>query len=205
MKYYTGDAEDILVIELCERGDLLGYIRRCADAGARIPESLIWSTISQISQALLIAHSRDIVHADVKPQNVFLTDNGIKLGDYGLSDKVRSPYLLYGPAGTEDYEAPELLHHEGYNHQVDLWGVGCVVYEMAACRPYCTIPRDQILQQQFDFEVYTSAQMDVVRERGYSEELCSVIVECLRNYPQDRPTAKQIYEFSQQQLLFAYD
>lgn len=72
-----------------------------------INEALIWKVVFQMSYGLLMAHDKGIVHADIKPQNIFLTNEGIKLGDYGLANRLRPDgQLLLDPAGTEDYEAP---------------------------------------------------------------------------------------------------
>lgn len=212
--YYIGKSQDILVMELCSRGDLLGYIRQCVTARAVVPEAYVWTTLAQLAYAVFSCHSNGIVHADLKPQNVFLTDHGIKLGDFGLSNKFcenidehmhllsrnnshsslsDEQFLLDGPAGTEDYEAPELLHKLRYNHAIDIWGFGCVAYELAACQPFINLPRKIISSRTFAWTRYVETKLLALKQRGYSTSLIQLIYECLSPHPRNRPKTRQLY------------
>jgi Tol biopolymer transport system component len=103
---------------------------------------------TQIARGLAAAHDRHIVHRDLKPENVFLTTDGtVKILDFGLA-RTTSPAAFTGmdsptvaPAtqpgtvlGTVGYMAPEQVRGEAADHRADLFGLGCVIYEMITGR-----------------------------------------------------------------------
>ena len=85
-----------------------------------------------VALALCHCHDRDVVHRDVKPENVFLDDGGLAvLGDFGLANTL--PYgsglTLKTLCGTNDFLAPEVAAGRGYDHAVDFWALGVVAFE----------------------------------------------------------------------------
>ena len=89
----------------------------------------------EICLALEAIHEKGIVHADLKPCNFLLsgTDMVIKLTDFGISQIMSSGYnFLYEHACTLPYASPEVLQGQRYNSKTDIWGLGCIIYEMIA-------------------------------------------------------------------------
>ena len=95
--------------------------------------SLTFSLLSQVCDALHFAHQRGIVHGDIKPSNLLVTQEGtVKLADFGLARLTGSREAeTYVPMGTPEYAAPELWQ-EGVvmDHRADLYSLGCLFYEM---------------------------------------------------------------------------
>tara|TARA_B100001093_G_scaffold449563_1_gene455832 strand:- start:1562 stop:2434 length:873 start_codon:yes stop_codon:yes gene_type:complete len=95
------------------------------------------SISADVARALAYLHNRKpnyIIHRDVKPQNILLTASmKAKVTDFGISlfrtDKT-SPYKMTGETGTYRYMAPEVLRSEKYDHKVDIWSFGMVMYHM---------------------------------------------------------------------------
>jgi serine/threonine protein kinase len=93
--------------------------------------------IEQVASALDAAHAQGLLHRDVKPGNVLLEgtpdERTAYLTDFGLSKHVLSTSGLTRAGqwvGTVDYAAPEQLQAMDLNHQVDVYALGCVLYEM---------------------------------------------------------------------------
>ncbi len=134
-----------LVLEFIEGETLADRIRR---GPMSIAESI--AAAEQIAEALEAAHDRGIVHRDLKPSNVALTRGGqVKILDFGLA-KVReardaeggishSPTITAVSAGvilgTAAYMSPEQATGRDADHTTDIWGFGCVLYEMLTGRP----------------------------------------------------------------------
>jgi len=132
-----------IVTELLE-GETL---RRVLRHGPPPPVSAVaWSL--GIAQGLAAAHSRNVVHRDLKPDNVFLTtDNRVKILDFGLAkileteiaDEEETAALSSDTAagtllGTMGYMAPEQLRGDPVDTRTDVFAFGCVLYEMLSGR-----------------------------------------------------------------------
>ncbi|XP_017088363.2 serine/threonine-protein kinase fused [Drosophila bipectinata] len=93
--------------------------------------------IGHLVSALYYLHANRILHRDLKPQNVLLDKNmHAKLCDFGLArNMTMGTHVLTSIKGTPLYMAPELLAEQPYDHQADLWSLGCIAYESLAGQP----------------------------------------------------------------------
>ncbi|MBO0824063.1 MAG: serine/threonine protein kinase, partial [Actinobacteria bacterium] len=100
------------------------------------PLPLAWAAgiAGQVAAVLALAHEREILHRDIKPQNVMLTRDGTaKILDFGVARIIRERTTTTGvTVGTPGYIAPELLDNQPATPQADLYGLGCLLYEMLA-------------------------------------------------------------------------
>ena len=81
--------------------------------------------------ALGYLHDRNIVHRDIKSENIIVQENGyIKLIDYGLSRKIQEDELTMSFCGTADYLAPETIRKLGSDKAIDWWALGILMYEL---------------------------------------------------------------------------
>ncbi|MDP9235791.1 MAG: alpha/beta fold hydrolase [Chloroflexota bacterium] len=128
------DSRPFLVSEYIAGGDL----RQLLLKRGRLPFAEALAVGSDIARALAVAHARGVVHRDVKPLNVWLTEDGAaKLGDFGLAFSIdRTRMTIAGTVmGTATYMAPEQARGEPADARTDLYALGVMLYEMVCGRP----------------------------------------------------------------------
>jgi serine/threonine protein kinase len=107
--------------------DLRDYMQ-----SSKMTQDNILCIIYQLVEALMILHKLQYLHSDIKPENIMWkysksTNNDIVLIDYGLSKKI--PVMHNNISGTYSFIAPEIIHSGTYNGAVDVWALGCTIYE----------------------------------------------------------------------------
>ena len=101
-----------------------------------VAEDRIKTYVYQLVKSMDHMHRNGIFHRDIKPENILIMDDCLKLADFGSCRGIYSkqPYTEY--ISTRWYRAPECLLTDGYyNYKMDMWGVGCVFFEMVSLFP----------------------------------------------------------------------
>ena len=81
--------------------------------------------------ALDRCESKKIIHRDIKPDNIFISDMGdFKLGDFGIARTMESSIRMMSRKGTPNYMAPEVYFSKPYDHTADIYSLGIVMYRM---------------------------------------------------------------------------
>ena len=117
-----------IVMEYICAGDLLSYIRK----RSKLNEQIAKYIFKQIILGLQFIHNHNIVHRDIKLDNILIDlDNKIKICDFGVSKRVVNNDKMFDHCGTPTYIAPEILRNKGYEgYGVDVWSSGVVLYAM---------------------------------------------------------------------------
>ena len=111
-----------------------------------LPERKAKSWIYQTLKALDFMHRNGIFHRDIKPENILLRNDQVKLADLGSCKGIYSkpPFTEY--ISTRWYRSPECLLTDGfYNYKMDIWGLGCVFFELLTLVPL--FPGDDEIDQ----------------------------------------------------------
>ncbi|TSP57645.1 Serine/threonine-protein kinase D3 [Bagarius yarrelli] len=122
--------ERVFVVMEKLHGDMLEMI--LSSDKSRLPERLTKFLVTQILVALRHLHFKNIVHCDLKPENVLLASAEpfpqVKLCDFGFARIIGEKSFRRSVVGTPAYLAPEVLRSKGYNRSLDMWSVGVIVY-----------------------------------------------------------------------------
>ncbi|KAJ7151338.1 other/ULK/ULK protein kinase [Mycena crocata] len=159
------DRNIYLIMEYCSGGDLTNYIKKrgrvetlqyVPSEGAApqyyphprtggLDEIVVRSFLRQLARALKFLRHRNLIHRDVKPQNLLLNAPPpeelarghplgvpiLKVADFGFARSLPNAMMAETLCGSPLYMAPEILRYQKYDAKADLWSVGAVLYEMA--------------------------------------------------------------------------
>jgi len=194
------DGQLYIVMEYLEGISLLPLLRRFSKAQMALDIGLIAGVFQQTTDAMNYAHelkdrngeSLGIIHRDVTPSNIFLTDNGVgKVLDFGIA-KARGAQAQTQEGtvkGKYAYMAPEQLKGAAIDRRVDIFAMGIVLYEMLALR--------RLFQRKTDYLTFTAVMEqpipDVRRYRpDVPEGMAVAMMRALDRNPNNRfDTARQ--------------
>ncbi|XP_065306036.1 serine/threonine-protein kinase NIM1-like [Dermacentor albipictus] len=173
-----------LALEFAPGGELFQKIT----SDGRYPEDEARIVFAQVASAVNHMHELNIVHRDIKAENVFIAGhNLVKVGDFGFSTQLRSrEEALSTFCGSPPYAAPELFRDESYAGPcVDVWALGVLLYfVVTACMPFraqtVAALKKLILEGHYALPEYLS------------EHCKKLIASILQVCPQDRPTVADI-------------
>jgi len=180
-----------------------------------LPEEKCKSYIYQALRGLDHMHRNGIFHRDIKPENILIKDGVVKLADLGSCRSVYSkqPYTEY--ISTRWYRAPECLLTDGYyTYKMDIWGIGCVFYEILSLRPLFPgsnevdqiakihdllgTPNQTLLNRlkksrhmNFNFPYKERCGISHLLSNGSRDSIQVIEVMCTYD-PEERPSAKQV-------------
>ncbi len=167
-----------LALEYCGGGTLDQHLLE----RGRLPLPRCYELIVQVADGLTHAHSRQVLHRDVKPANVFLTDQGeAKLGDFGTG--VFMGEDSEARVGTAFYMAPEVFEGRSAGALSDIYSLGILAYEaIAGERPFVGTSYDALMVAH-----HTEVPRDIRRLRpDISTQMVRVVSKAMARDPQKR-------------------
>jgi len=184
-----------MILEYANGGDLFETISSGDYSFSEQDASLY---LYDILQALLYLHDRSIVHRDVKPENLLISEsiNGkksLKLADFGMATTIKGP--LYTVCGTPTYVAPEIILQNGYGYEVDIWASGIITYIMlCGYPPFRSAKNNQ--EELFDAIIANNLRYPTSRWDSVSPSAFRIIEATLVVDPRKRPTARDLLQKS---------
>ncbi|XP_057895760.1 serine/threonine-protein kinase Nek11 isoform X3 [Melospiza georgiana] len=190
VKFYASFVERdsfCIITEYCEGGDLDFKIQEYRDSGKVFAQSQVIDWFIQLLLGVNYMHERRILHRDLKAKNIFLKDDLLKIGDFGVSCLLMgSCDLATTFTGTPYYMSPEVLKHQGYDTKSDIWSLGCILYEMCC------------MNHAFTGQNFLSVVLKIVEGETpslpdrYPSKLNAVLCSMLSKDPSLRPAAAEI-------------
>ena len=152
------ESDDCLKIIMEFGGDsnLKKFIEKQREKNFLIDEEIISKIIIQICFGLKEIHSKEIMHKDLTPENIFIdeTNYKIKIGDFGISTKEKTSKTSKDLEGKFYYLAPDITKGEEYNNKIDIYALGCIMYELFTLNVYYINKNIDNDVKKIDFDVY---------------------------------------------------
>nr|DBA17666.1 TPA: hypothetical protein GDO54_003080 [Pyxicephalus adspersus] len=189
-----------LVMELCEGGELREILQR----RKRFSETETRRVIHSLASAIAYLHKKDIVHRDLKLENILVKSNenrsdegmmvNIKVTDFGLAVQkggVGGENMLQATCGTPIYMAPEIINAHDYSQQCDIWSIGVIMYMLLCGDPPFIGSSEEKL-----FELIKKGELIFSHAawQSVSEAAKDVLQKLMRVDPADRITANELLD-----------
>ena len=178
-----------IVMVFCELGDM--YTKKKKKKGEYFPEETILLWVAQLCLALSYVHDKQILHRDIKTQNIFIqNEHTIRIGDFGIAKGYNQNQDLGGSLiGTPLYMAPEVYNSsKKYSFRSDIWSLGCCIFEM------CN------LKNAFEAKSWNAVFVKVNKGQRaplnskYSQDMKNLVDSMLSVNGKNRPTIASILE-----------
>ncbi|CAG9861097.1 unnamed protein product [Phyllotreta striolata] len=176
-----------IVMEYATGGTLQQLIEKNKSIGF-CPQSVM-DFFCQILMGLDHIHDKNIIHRDLKTENIFLTGlncDVIKIGDFGISKALLNEKKANTIIGTCNYLAPELCNGSAYNSKCDIWALGCILYELCAMEKMFTGPVANVVSS------IIRGRIKQIDTKTYGVQMRNFIHKMLELKPENRPTTKDL-------------
>lgn len=188
---YEMASEMVLVLEFAAGGEIFNQCVSEREEEA-FSEEEVKRLMRQILEGVAFLHKSNVVHLDLKPQNILLTSSAplgdIKIVDFGLSRMVSSHQELREIMGTPEYVAPEILNYEPISTATDMWSIGVLAYVMlTGISPFLGEDKQETFLNISQLNIsYTEEELQQLDPAALA-----FIQTLLHKQPQDRATAEQ--------------
>ena len=151
-----------------------------------------------ISRALILCESKNIIHRDIKPVNIMVSQFGdFKLGDFGVS-KIMDHETFATPMGTPEYQAPEVVHMERYGQAVDIYSLGITLYWLLNNRRMPFIGADEQItpaRRSEAMEKRYAGKEKLPKPKNGSKRLKEIVLKACEYDPANRyASAQEMYD-----------
>lgn len=124
--YFEDKKAYYLIMEYVDNGTLFNKIQKSNG----LPEEKALKYFVQVSSAIFFLHENQLIHRDIKPENCLIDRNdNVKLCDFGWTVEISKGERITF-CGTYEYMAPEIIKEIPYNHMIDVWSLGVLLYEL---------------------------------------------------------------------------
>lgn len=183
-------------LDLAGKGNLLDLMNRLSENQEYVPEKSLWHIIHDVGSGLEHIHSRHVVHLDIKPANILISDDArLMIGDFGNAYILEGTSIgLDGVEGDARYMAPELLE-SNVSLAADIFSLGITLYELWNCVPR----RDEESSLPIRGQVWhdlREGRVPALRS-GCSDTLSNTILDMMRVDRDTRPTATALRQTAQ--------
>uniref|UniRef100_A0A8D2DCZ5 Eukaryotic translation initiation factor 2 alpha kinase 2 n=1 Tax=Sciurus vulgaris TaxID=55149 RepID=A0A8D2DCZ5_SCIVU len=167
-------------MELCDKGTLDQWIE---NRRQNVPDkALALELFEQIAKGVDYIHSKELIHRDLKPNNIFLVDEKhIKIGDFGLVTSLNNDEQRTRNKGTRRYMSPEQISLEEYGKEVDIFALGLILAELLYICPTFSETA----------KIFTDLRNGIFSDVFDSKEK-SLLQKLLSREPQKRPDTSEI-------------
>ncbi|KAK2956005.1 putative serine/threonine protein kinase [Blattamonas nauphoetae] len=197
---YTAPPDMRIVMEFANRGSLHHYIH---NVRLKMDMTLLFDFAEQVAAGMAYLHSKRMIHKDLKPLNVLLTEDApgqirCLISDFGLSKIAKHSQTLVVRKGTMQYTAPECFDVDRCDEKLDVFSFGIMLWEMWTRQPpFAGLSTNQIINQICDGKRPALPRIPPFH-KDLLEPFKNLLEQCWAHDPRSRPSMKEAYSIIHQ-------
>eukprot|EP01029_Cantina_marsupialis_P001753 TRINITY_DN1157_c0_g3_i1.p1 TRINITY_DN1157_c0_g3~~TRINITY_DN1157_c0_g3_i1.p1 ORF type:complete len:261 (+),score=47.03 TRINITY_DN1157_c0_g3_i1:247-1029(+) len=185
---FVKDDKICIIMPCCDGGNLLSLIEEANTTKTKLKESHIMNLFVQILLGLNYLHSNNVVYRKLKPSKILLSNDGqVKLGH--CSKAIVSKEPLTDMCGCPEYMPPEIYQGIPYGPKVDIWSLGCVLFELMELYP--AFDSDESFGA-IIMKIFSGSIPDM--HDDWSDDIKNLVKLLLAVNPEERPTTNQLLD-----------
>ena len=188
--YYSKKTNTLwLILEYCPAGSLVDLM---LSMNRTYTEEEISTIMKNVLKGLIVIHSKNLIHRDIKAANIFLSQNGFaKLGDFGVGTKLGiGDFFRNSKKGSPYWMSPQVVKNLDYDMKTDIWSLGITCCEMCNGEP----PFAELNPQKVMEKIGNDPPKvdDIIKKEEHTKEFYDFVKKCLEVEPSKRPNAKEL-------------
>lgn len=191
IEYIEKERYEIIIYEYIEGENLYNYIKK-----RKIGYEEIKEIIKQIIEGIYELHKRNIIHCDLKLENILINkEKKIKIIDYDISKYSKREYISKKICGTKNYIAPESYDIKLYSKKSDIWSLGVIIYILLTKEyPYIDNKIMESMNMIIREKIYKNINYEKIKEK-YDKKIYELVKKLLEYKCDKRLTIEEIMEY----------
>ncbi|KAK8793948.1 hypothetical protein WA171_003076 [Blastocystis sp. BT1] len=207
---FIHDDYRVIVMEYANARSLRSYLNYLVKTKTTIPVIILKKWLMTIAEVLSYIHSQHIIHRDLKPENLLLTTPTpvpltesevekayspesitqlrVKVADFGIAREATDMFAMT-QVGTPYYIAPEVCQNRVYTNKIDMWSLGCILYELMTRKPPF---QSSTIGGLFSSIIFSPTPQ---LPTNYPKSMCIIVQQLLSKSPDQRPSAEDILQY----------
>ncbi len=141
----------------------------------------------EICEGLQYLHEQNVIHRDLKPQNILLGAEGtVKIGDFGISREMGASHMAYTQCGTPHYMSFEMLNKEPYDEMTDMYSLGVILLQMMTGKSMMLS-----VELSKNPKLFQEIERSLTKDATYTSDLVRLAEKLTSVNPRERPTAAE--------------
>ena len=188
--YYSKKTNTLwLILEYCHPGSVVDLMLAM---NRTYTEQEISTIMKDVLNGLILIHSKNLIHRDIKAANIFLSEDGFaKLGDFGVGAKLGiGDYFRNSKKGSPYWMSPQVVKNLNYDMKTDIWSLGITCCEMSNGEPpFAELNPKNVMEKIGN----NPPKVDEVIKKGeHTKEFFDFVKKCLEVDPEKRPNAEEL-------------
>ena len=189
--YYSKKTNTLwLILEYCPAGSVIDLM---LSMNRTYTEQEISTIMKNVLKGLILIHSKNLIHRDIKAANIFLSEDGFaKLGDFGVGTKLGIGDFRNSKKGSPYWMSPQVVKNLNYDTKTDIWSLGITCCEMCNGEPpFAELNPQNVMEQ---IGTHPPKVDEFIKKEEHTKEFYDFVKKCLEVEPKQRPTAKELIQ-----------